>query len=72
MDATIAQMSKQEFKQMLATIVEEKLLELIGDPDEGLELRQSVRARLLRQKKAIAAGERGESFEDVVQRLGLG
>ncbi len=72
MDTTIAQMSKQEFKQMLATIVEEKLLELIGDPDEGLELRQSVRARLLRQKKAVAAGERGEPFEDVVRRLGLG
>jgi len=72
MDTTIAQMSKQEFEQMLATIVEEKLLELIGDPDEGLELRQSVRARLLRQKKAVAAGERGEPFEDVVRRLGLG
>jgi len=71
MDITIAQMSKHEFKQMLETTVEEKLLELIGDLDEGLELRKSVRARLLRQKKAVAAGERGEPFEDVVRRLGL-
>jgi hypothetical protein len=47
------------------------LRELLGDPDEGLEIRKSVRDRLLRQKKAVAAGERGEPFEDVVQQLGL-
>jgi hypothetical protein len=51
--------------------VEQKLFELLGDPDEGLEIRKSVRQRLLHQKKAVAAGERGEPFEDVVRRLGL-
>jgi len=71
MSITVAQMSKHEFKQMLEMTVEQKLLELLGDPDEGLELRKSVRARLIRQKKAVAAGERGEPFEDVVRRLGL-
>ena len=64
-------MSKDEFKEMLAMTVEQKLLELLGDPDEGLEIRKSVRERLLRQKKAVAAGERGEPLEDVVRRLGL-
>lgn len=69
--ATVAQMSKDELKELIETSVEQKLLELLGDPDEGLEIRKSVRARLLRQKKAVAAGERGEPFEDVVRRLGL-
>jgi hypothetical protein len=69
--ATVAQMSKDELKELIETSVEQKLLELLGDPDEGLEIRKSVRNRLLRQKKAIAAGERGEPFEDVVRRLGL-
>jgi len=71
MSVTVAQMSKDELKDIIATTIEQKLLELLGDPDEGLEIRKSVRERLLRQKKAVAAGERGEPFEDVVQRLGL-
>ena len=71
MSDTVAQMSKDELKAMLETTVEQKLLELLGDPDEGLEIRRSVRERLMRQKRAVAAGERGEPFEDVVRRLGL-
>jgi hypothetical protein len=70
MSVTVAQMSKDELKDIIAMTVEQKLLELLGDPDEGLEIRKSVRERLLRQKKAVAAGERGEPFEDVVRRLG--
>ena len=71
MSDTVAQLSKDELKAMLETTVEQKLLELLGDPDGGLEIRRSVRARLARQKKQVAAGERDEPFEDVVRRLGL-
>ena len=71
MSVTVAQMSKDELREMLEITVEQKLLELLGDPDEGLEIKKSVRARLVRQKKAVAAGERGEPFQDVVRRLGL-
>ncbi len=72
MGTTIARMTKAEFKEMLEDIIEQKLIELLGDPDEGLLIRKSVRERLLRQKQAVAMGERGEPFEEVVQRLGLG
>ncbi len=68
---TVAQMTKEELRAMIETSVEQKLLEILGDPDEGLEVKKSVRDRLLRQRKAVAAGERGEPFEDVVRRLGL-
>ena len=71
MATTVAQMTKSELKEMIETLIEQKLVELLGDPDEGLAIRKSVRDRLLRQKQAVAAGERGEPFEDVVQRLGL-
>lgn len=64
-------MTKAELKEMIETSIEQKLLELLGDPDEGLEIRKSIRNRLLRQKQAVATGERGEPFEDVVRRLGL-
>ena len=71
MAATVAQMTKPELREMMETLIEQKLLELLGDPDEGLEIRKSVRDRLLRQRKAVAAGERGKPFEDVVHQLGL-
>lgn len=68
---TVAQMTKDELQEMIETVVEQKLLELLGDPDEGLPLRKAIRERLLRQKRAVASGERGQRFEDVIQRLGL-
>jgi hypothetical protein len=71
MTSTIAQMTKEEFKEMIEASIEQKLLEILGDPDEELEIRQSVRDRLLRQRKAVAAGERSQPFEDVVLELGL-
>ena len=71
MTVSVAQMSRDELREMIEVTLEQKLLELLGDPDEGLEIRGSVRERLLRQQKAVATGERGEPFEDVVRRLGL-
>jgi hypothetical protein len=72
---TVGQMTKEEFKKMIGILVEaaveQKLIEILGDPDEGLEIRETVRDRLLRQKQAVAAGERGLPFEDVMQQLGL-
>lgn len=72
MAATIAPMTKDELREVIESVVEQKLLEMLGDPDEGLPIRKSVRERLLRQKQAVAAGERGEPLVDVVRRLGLG
>jgi len=71
MASKVAQMTKNELQEMIETTVEQKLLELLGDPDEGLHLRKLLRDRLLRQKQAVAVGERGRSFKDVVRRLGL-
>ena len=68
---TVTQMTKEELREMIETVIEEKLLELLGDPDEGLPIRTTVRDRLLRQREAVASGERGEPFEEVTRRLGL-
>ncbi len=67
----VAQMTKSELREMIETIVERKLFELLGDPDEGLPIRKTTRTRLLRQKKAVLKGERGEPFEALARRLGL-
>ncbi|HUV90542.1 MAG TPA: hypothetical protein VMY80_12880, partial [Anaerolineae bacterium] len=67
MAVTVAQMTREELKEIIEASIEHKLLEILGDPDEGLEIRESVRERLLRQKQAVAAGERGQLLEDVVR-----
>lgn len=71
MATTVSQMTKDELQDMPGRLIEQKLLELLGDPDEGLSVRKSVRDRLLTQKKAVASGERGESLEEVARRLNL-
>ncbi|MBA7604496.1 MAG: hypothetical protein GH143_10910 [Calditrichaeota bacterium] len=68
---TVAEMSEDELREMIEALIEQKLLEILGDPDEGLEVRKSVRERLLRQKEAVAAGDRGQPFEEVVQQTGM-
>jgi hypothetical protein len=75
MSETVAQMTKEEFKKLIGVVVEasveQKLIEILGDPDEDFEIRETVRARLLRQREAVGTGEQGLPFEDVVQQLGL-
>ena len=72
---TLAEMTQDEFQEMLEAIVERtvehKLLELLGDPDEGLTLRESVEHRVERQQRAVAEGARGVALDDVLDQLGL-
>lgn len=71
MAATVARMTKHELKEIIESTVEQKLLELLGDPDQGLVLKKVVKERLLRQRKTVASGQRGESLATIVKRLGL-
>jgi len=69
MNSTVAKMTKEELKELIETVIEQKLLELFGDPDEDLEIRESLKERLLRQKKEVLSGNRGKSFDDVIEKL---
>ena len=75
MTETVGQMTKEELRTLIETVIEtaieQKLIEILGDPDEGLEIREVVRDRLLRQRQSVAAGERGLPLEDVIQQLDL-
>lgn len=72
---TIARMTPSEFKELLETVVEatveRTLLEILGDPDEGLEIRGDVKERLLKQRQDLAMGQRGQSLDEVIQQLNL-
>ena len=69
MARTVAEMTGEELRELVGAAVEQKIVELLGDPDAGFVLRENVRKRLLRQKRAVAKGERGELLETVTRRL---
>ena len=71
MEKTVAEMTGEELRELVGAAVEQKMVELLGDPDAGLVLRENVRQRLLRQRQAVAKGERGQSLETVIRRLKL-
>lgn len=62
-------MTVDESKAMMGDLIDEKLAEFLGVPDEGLVIRKSVRDRLIRQQGAVNKGERGRSSDDVKKRL---
>ena len=71
MATALSEMTKNELRELIESIIEQKLLDFLGDPDEGLPLRKAVHDRLLRQKKKVANGERGRPLKEIVQELGL-
>jgi len=71
MARTVAEMTGEELRELVGAAVEQKIVELLGDPDAGFVLRENVRKRLLRQKRVVAKGERGELLETVIRRLKL-
>jgi hypothetical protein len=69
MRGTVAQMTKAELRALIAETIKLKLLELLKDPDAGLELREDVRDRLRRSFAAEARGERGIKAQELSKRL---
>jgi hypothetical protein len=63
----ISQLSQEQFKKLLHGMIDDRLRELLGDPDLGLQLGDGLRARL---KESLSSKER-LSGEDVAERLGL-
>ncbi len=72
MAANVGQLSTDELREIIGSVVEQKLKEMLGDPDEGFEIRAELQNRLLRQKKTVANGERGEKLDEIAKRLGIG
>ncbi len=55
-------------RSVIENIVEQKLIELIGDPDSGLKLRSEVKKRLF---KSLLSREKGIPIEKLTRKLGL-
>ena len=71
MRGTVARMTRDELRTLIAATVEQKLIELLKGPDWGLELRKEVRDRLNRSFAAEERGERGITTSGLAKRLGI-
>jgi len=63
----LSQLSQEQFKELVRGIVDDRLRELLGDPDLGLQLGDGLRTRL---KESMSSTER-LSGEDIADQLGL-
>jgi hypothetical protein len=63
----ISQLSQEQFRKLLHGMIDDRLRELLGDPDLGLQLGDGLRARL---KESLSNKER-LSGQDVAEQLGL-
>ena len=63
----LSQLSPEQLKELVRGIVDDRLRELLGDPDLGLQLGDGLRARL---KESLSTKER-LSGEDIADQLGL-
>ena len=63
----LSSLSPEQLKQLVQGLVDDRLRELIGDPDLGLELGEALRARL---KASLEKGKR-LSGEELAEKLGL-
>ena len=67
----VKDLTVDELKMLIEQTVEQKLLELLGDPDEGLELREEIIARLKRSIARERKGVQGIPAKEVAKKLGL-
>ena len=67
----VKDLTVEELKVLIEETVEEKLQEILGDPDEGLEIKEEVIERLKHSMAAIKKGEQGIPIEQVAKKLGI-
>jgi len=63
----LSSLTPEQFKELIRGLVDDRLRELIGDPDLGLQLGDALRARL---NASLAKGER-LSGDELAEKLGL-
>jgi hypothetical protein len=67
---TIADMTVDDLRKLIRETVIQTFFEMLGDPDEDLELRDEFKLEL---ERALATDETGKTIpaQDVANRLGL-
>jgi hypothetical protein len=67
----ISDLTVDEFRSLVKDIVRETLNEMLGDPDEGLELQDGLEDALRRSIKAVNEGAQTYDASDAAKKLGV-
>ncbi len=67
----VADLTIDEFRDLVRVVVIQTLSEMLGDPDEGLELRDNFSEELLGSLDAVKTGGKTVSAQKVAEKLGL-
>lgn len=68
---TIGDLTVDQFKALMREVVIQTFTEMLGDPDEGLELREDIKVKILQSLSAVKEGEKIIPAEEVASKLGL-
>lgn len=61
----LIELTNEDIKELVDEFVEEKILHILKDPDEGLELREDIKIRLKKSLKSQANGGKGIPLENI-------
>lgn len=70
-DISVSELTVDELKILISETVADTLWQLLGDPDEDLDLRKEIKDRLQRSLRETTAGAKTIPAEKVAARLGL-
>ena len=68
---TVKDLTVEELRPLIGQVVEDKLQELLGDPDEGLNLRPEVKERLQKNFGQPPNSRIPLDAAEVARRLGM-
>ena len=69
--AKVADLTIDEFRDLVRAVVIQTLSEMLDDPDEGLELRDDFAEELLGSLATVETGSKTTSAQKVADKLGL-
>jgi len=71
MSKTLAEMTEQDLRELVGDAVEERLLEILVDPDEKAEVRPEFLESLHTEHAKVLAGDLGCDLHEVAKELEL-
>ncbi len=67
----VADLTTEEFRELVRETLIQTLLEILGDPDDGLELREEFVEELQRSLATVESGGETVPVQEVAAKLGM-
>ncbi|MDM8521428.1 hypothetical protein QUF64_15380 [Anaerolineales bacterium HSG6] len=67
----VADLTIDELTLLIQNVVKQTIMDLLGDPDVGLELQDAIKTRLQRSLASVQSGQKTIPAQDVAAKLGL-